>query len=193
VLLKSRMTFGQALPTRDGRWLVLRRSNAEAGSGDIYAVKAGDTTLVPLVTSPAREFSPAVSPDGRWLAYASDESGVFEVYVRPFPDVSTARWQVSVSGGTLPVWASTGRELYFISGHGDMSSVELKPGPGFAIGEPRVLFPVSQFIVAGNAGVYDVAPEGRRFLMVRPLEGVGETELVVVQNWFEELRARVGR
>ncbi|MGH7511692.1 MAG: protein kinase domain-containing protein [Gemmatimonadales bacterium] len=193
VLLESSMTFGQAVPTSDGRWLLLRRSNAEAGNGDIYAVKTGDTTLVPLVTSPARELSPAVSPDGRWLAYASDESGVFEVYVRPFPDAATARWQVSVSGGTLPVWARNGRELFFINGHGEMSSVELRPGPNFAIGEPRALFPVGRFIVSSNAGVYDVTPDSRRFLMVRPLEGAGEAELVVVQNWFEELQTRIGR
>ena len=135
VLLHAKgMTFGQAVPTKDGRWLVLRRSTAEAGGGDLYAVKTGDTTLVPLVTSPARELSPAVSPDSRWLAYASDESGTSEVYVRPFPDVATARWQVSVSGGTNPVWSRNGTELFYINGRGEMASVAIRPGPTFNAG-----------------------------------------------------------
>jgi eukaryotic-like serine/threonine-protein kinase len=183
-------TFGQVVPTRDGRWLVLRRSAAEAGSGDIFAVKTGDTTLVPLVTSNARELSPALSPDSRWLAYSSDESGTSEIYVRPFPDAATARWQVSASGGTNPLWSRDGRELFYINGRGEMASVPIGAGPSFNAGEPRVLFSVSNYTVGGNAGVYDVSPDGKRFLMIRPLAGLGETELVVVQNWFEELKQR---
>jgi Tol biopolymer transport system component len=183
-------TFGQVVPTKDGRWLVLRRSTAEAGGGDLYAVKMGDTAMVPLVTGPARELSPAVSPDGRWLAYSSDESGAAEIYVRPFPDVATARWQVSANGGINPVWARNGQELFYINGRGEMASVALKPGATFTPGDPRALFSVSQFTVNGNAGVFDVSPDGKRFLMVRPVAGLGETELVVVQNWFEELKQR---
>ncbi len=183
-------TFGQAVPSRDGRWLVLRRSTAEAGNGDIFAVRQGDTTLVPVVTSNARELSPALSPDGRWLAYSSDESGTFEVYVRPFPDAATARWQVSASGGNNPLWSRDGRELFYINGRGEMATVPVAPGPTFNAGEPRVLFSVGDYTVGGNAGVYDVSPDGKRFLMIRPMAGVGETELVVVQNWFEELKRR---
>jgi serine/threonine-protein kinase len=189
-LLHAKMTFGQAVPTRDGKWLVLRRSTAEQGAGDLIGVKMGDTTLVPLVTTPAVELSPAVSPDGRWLAYSSDESGTAEVYVRPFPDAATARWQVSASGGTNPVWSRDGRELFYISGRGEMASAPIKPGPTFNPGEPTPLFPVGQFTVNGNAGVFDVSPDGKRFLMIRPVAGLGETELVVVQNWFEELKQR---
>ena len=191
VLLRSKsVSFGQAVPTRDGRWLVLRRSTAEQGAGDLYAVKIGDTTLVPLVTTPAVEMSPAVSPDGRWLAYSSDESGTAEVYVRPFPDAATARWQVSSNGGTNPVWSRDGRELFYLSGRGEMASVPIKPGPTFNPGEPTPLFSVGPFTVNGNAGVFDVSPDGKRFLMIRPVAGLGETELVVVQNWFEELKQR---
>jgi dipeptidyl aminopeptidase/acylaminoacyl peptidase len=190
VMLHAKMTFGQVGQTRDGRWLVLRRSTAEAGGGDLYAVKTGDTTLVPLVTSPARELSPAVSPDGRWLAYSSDESGTAEIYVRPFPDASTARWQVSANGGANPVWSRDGRELFYVNGRGEMTTVALKPGPTFSPGEPRPLFSVSQYSVNNNAGVFDISPDGKRFLMIRPVAGLGETELVVVQNWFEELKQR---
>jgi Tol biopolymer transport system component len=193
VLLKSPWNFGQVLESRDGRWLVLRRSLSETGNGDVFALKTGDTTPVPLLTAGAREESPALSPDGRLLAYASDESGTSEIYVRPFPDVTSARWQVSLSGGSTPVWARSGRELFYLNGRQELVAVELRPGPGFSVGEPRALFPASGYNLGGNVQVYDVTPDGRRFVMVRSLSGDGETELVLVQNWFEELRARVGK
>ena len=191
-LLHSPFQFAQAFQTRDGRWMVLRRSFSEAGNGDLYAVRTGDSTLVPLLTSPAREISPAVSPDGRWLAYVSDESGQTEVYVRPFPEVATARWQVSSSGGTLPMWAHNGRELFYINGRQDMMSVSVQPGASFTAAQPKVLFPAAQYSLAGNAGIYDVSPDDKRFVMVRAATGGQGTELVVVQNWFEELKGRVG-
>ena len=193
VLPRGGFQFAQTVPTADGRWLVLRRSFSEAGNGDIYAMKTGDTTLVPLITTPAREMSPSVSPDGRWLAYASDESGTSEVYVRPFPDVAGARWQVSATGGSVPMWSRNSRELFYLNGRLDMTSVELRPGTRFSVGEPRVLFPTAPYVVGGNAGVYDVSPDGRRFVMVKPSAGNAEAELVVVENWFEELKARVGK
>ncbi|HTK40788.1 MAG TPA: protein kinase, partial [Gemmatimonadales bacterium] len=87
----SPYNFVHVIESHDGRWILLRRSVGEVGNGDIFAMKRGDTTLVPLLNSPAREVSPALSPDGRWLAYESDESGTSEVYVRPFPDVASAR------------------------------------------------------------------------------------------------------
>ena len=109
------------------------RSIFEAGKGDIYGVRMGDTTLVPLVDGPATEVDAAVSPDGRWLAYASDESGVFEIYVRPFPDAASARWQVSAAGGTDPVWSRSGRELFYLSAQNEMMSVEVAPGRGVLV------------------------------------------------------------
>jgi Tol biopolymer transport system component len=187
------MQFAQGFQTRDGRWLVLRRSFAEPGGGDIYAARMGDTTLVPLLTTSAREMSPAVSPDGRWLAYVSDESGQPEVYVRPFPEVATARWQVSASGGTVPVWAHSGRELFFLNGRQELTSLTLTPGPSFAVGQPRVLFPAAQYVLTGNAGVYDISPDDKRFVFVRASTGGGGTELVVVEHWFDELKGRIGK
>ncbi|MGH7516132.1 MAG: protein kinase domain-containing protein [Gemmatimonadales bacterium] len=190
VLLSSPYNFGQAIESRDGRWLVLRRALNESGGGDIYTVKTGDTTLVPLLTSPARESSPALSPDGRWLAYSSDESGTPEVYVRPFPDVASARWQVSLSGGTAPKWAHSGRELFYISGRQEMVSTPVRPGPTFSAGEPRVLFPAGSYGLNGTFQMYDVTPDDRRFIMVRGVAAGAETELILTQNWFEELKAR---
>ncbi len=188
-------TFAQAFETRDGKWLILRRSIAEAGNGDIYAVKMGDTTLVPLLTTQARELSPAVSPDSRWLAYSSDESGNSEIYVRPFPAVTTARWQVSLSGGTSPEWSPTGRELFYLNGRQELCSVEVTPSPGggLTVKEPRVLFSAAAYLVARNAGAYGIAPDARRFVFVRGSNAASDAELVVVQNWLEEVKAKVGR
>jgi len=192
-LLSTALNFVQAVESRDGRWLVVRRSVNEPGNGDIYGVKIGDSTLVPLLTTPAREVSPALSPDGRWLAYESDESGTSEIYVRPFPDVASARWQISLNGGTAPVWAHSGRELFYLNGRQELVSVELRPGPTLGVGEPRALFPANAYTFAGNFQLYDVAPDDRRFLMIRgDVAGVA-TELILTQNWFEELRARTGR
>ena len=137
--------------------------------------------------------SPAVSSDGRWLAYVSDESGRPEVYVRPFPAVTTARWQVSATGGTLPVWAHSGKELFYLNGRQEMTSIPITPGASFTVGQPRVLFPASQYVVETNAGAYDVSSDDKRFVFVRTATGGTGTELVVVQNWFQELRERVGR
>ncbi len=130
-LLPSPFKFGQAFQTRDGKWLVARRSFFEAGAGDVYAARTGDTTLVPIATSPATEVDPTVSPDGRWIAYASDESGISEIYVRPFPDAASARWQVSPAGGSDPVWSHSGREIFYKSGRNELVTVAVAPGASF--------------------------------------------------------------
>jgi serine/threonine-protein kinase len=192
-LLQSRWSFGQVLLSRDNRWMLLRRSLNEAGGGDIYAMKIGDTTLVPLLTTPAQETAPALSPDGRWLAYASDESGTSEVYVRPFPDVASGRWQVSLNGGTAPRWARSGRELFYINGRQEMVSTGIRTTSGFEADQPKVLFPAISYILSGSYPIFDVAADDRRFIMVRSAAATEETEVILTQNWFEELNARVGR
>jgi serine/threonine protein kinase len=193
VMLKSKFTFAQVVASRDGHWLLLRRSINEPGGGDIYAVKMGDTTLVPLLTSPARETGPALSPDGRWLAYSSDESGTPEVYVRPFPDVSGGKWQVSLNGGTGPVWAHSGRELFYVNGRTEMVSTAVHPGPTFSVGEPKVLFSAADLTLTPTFPLYDVAPDDKRFVTIRSTAAGMETEVILVQNWFQELTARSGR
>jgi eukaryotic-like serine/threonine-protein kinase len=192
-LLQSKFSFGQVLQSRDGRWIVLRRSLSEAGGGDIFAMKTGDTTLVPLLTTPAQETSPALSPDGRWLAYASDESGTSEVYVRPFPDVASGRWQVSLNGGTAPRWARSGRELFYVNGGQEMVVAPVRAGTGFEVDQPKVLFPAISYILSPSYPIYDVAADNRGFLMVRSAAATEETEVILTQNWFQELKARVGQ
>jgi serine/threonine-protein kinase len=184
------MGFGQAVATRDGHWLLLRRVVSEEGNGDIYALREGDSTLTPLLTTPARESSPALSPDGKWLAYVSNESGKPEVYVRPFPDVGSAKWQVSLSGGFTPMWAHNGKELFYLDDARALIAVTIQPGPTFTFGGQKVLFSASSYSFAGGYPTFDVAPDDSRFVMIRSVAPSAETELVLIQNWAEELKAR---
>jgi len=190
VLVNTSARFGQLLESRDGKWLILRRVFDQEGSGDIFGVRLGDTTLVPLANTPAREATPAISPDGRWMAYASNESGSNEVYVRPFPEAAKAKWQVSTAGGLEPVWANNGHELFYINGRNQMVAAEIKVSPSFVVGEQKVLFSVVSDVINGFIPSYAVSPDDRRFIFVREGVSVAESELILVQNWFEELKAR---
>ena len=163
-----------------------------ADQGDIYVVPVGDSGEPdPLIASPAYEAGGYLSPDGRWIAYASDESGRHEIYVRPFPNVDDGRWQLSTDGGTEASWALDGRELFFRDGDW-MMSVEVDTSTTFAHGAPQALFE-GRYDRHANRN-YDVARDGR-FLMVKdasPVDRVSERqELALVQNWFEELRRLV--
>jgi Tol biopolymer transport system component len=170
--------------------VILRTAPVVSGSPDIVGFRGADTTLVPLASSPAQEFHPALSPDGRWLAYASNESGAFEVYVRPFPETATAKWQVSTAGGSEPAWASTGREVLYINGRSEMVSAEIQPGVTFSVGKQRVLFSVSPFSRTGPIPSFSLSPDDKRFLMVREGESTQQSELIVAENWLEGLRGK---
>ena len=153
----------------------------------------GDTTLVPLVASPATELFPALSPDRRWLAYVSDESGTPEIYVRPFPETASAKWQVSTAGGTEPAWSSTGRELLYINGKSDMVSAEIQPGATFSVGKERTLFSTSQFAQPGPVPSFSLSPDDKRFLVLREGEAGQPGELIVAENWTQQLKAASGK
>jgi hypothetical protein len=192
-LVHTNFTFGQTFQTRDGKWIIGRRSFFEAGKGDVFGVRAGDSTMVPLVTGPAAELHPAVSPDGRWLAYSSDESGTPEIYVRPFPDAASARWQVSTAGGVSPVWAHSGKELFYLTNQGDkILSIAVHPGAGqsFAFDPPKAVIATSQYVQVTPVPSFDVSPDDKRFMLLRETAPNERNELIVVQNWTEELRAR---
>ena len=133
-----------------------------------------------------------LSPDRRWIAYESNESGRFEVYVRPFPDVNGGRWQLSSNGGLHPLWSRSGRELFFIAHDGTLTAVRIKPGPSFAYEKPAGLFPAGHYYV-NIARNFDVAPDGTRFLFIKSASPAARPSIAVVTNWIEELRARVGQ
>ena len=135
------------------------------------------------------ESSPKLSPDGRWLAYASNESGHNEIYVRPFPDPG-GKFAISSGGGSEPLWSRDGRELFYRNGD-TMMAVTIATGSTLTAGSARLVFEGSyQTSDAGVAG-YDVASDGR-FLMVEPIvRKQPATRINVVLNWFEEVKAGV--
>ena len=175
--------------SRDGQWII------GAYGGDIFAVATtGDSTRRLLVGGPDTERRGTLSPDGRWLAYESDEGGRTQLYVRPFPDTKSAKRQVSVAGAAAIRWSRDGRELFFLDEQNDMIAVPVTLSPTFAAGIPRKLFSYAPFGTSINP--FDVSPDGRRFLTARNVgrgEAEGADRLVVVQNFFEELKAKVKR
>jgi serine/threonine-protein kinase len=138
----------------------------------------------------AAEGNPRISPDGRWLAYVSDESGRSEIWIRPWPKLD-AKWKISTEGGTEPVWSRDGRELFYRNGD-RMMSVGIGTGATFAAASPRVLFEGRYQYSGTGVSAYDVSPDGRRFLMVQPTESVQPiAQIQIVLNWFEDLKRRV--
>jgi serine/threonine-protein kinase len=147
----------------------------------------------PLLDSPSSEAVPDLSPDGRWLAYQSNESGRYEIYVRPFPDVDSGRWPISTGGGRNPRWSRTGSELFYISATGALVSVPVETASGFRAGDPTELFSALPYSYDASRN-YAVSPDGQRFLMVKPLPPQGSNapnQVVLVQNWFDELERLV--
>jgi Tol biopolymer transport system component len=137
------------------------------------------------------ESAPRFSPDGRWLAYLSNESGRFEIYVQPYPGPG-GKWQISTEGGTEPVWNPNGRELFYRSGD-KMFAVDVATQPGFSAGKPRMLFEGKYEPAPATFPNYDVSADGQRFLMLKLVEQAEEapTQINVVLNWFEELKQKV--
>ena len=127
------------------------------------------------------------------MAYVSNDSGRDEVYLRPFPRVEGLGRQISVDGGTAPVWARNGSELYFRSASGDQMVVPLADTPTLTIGRPQSLFRVSgRYRVSGNAAAYDVLADGRFIMVTEPERPVSNTpQITVVKNWFRELERLV--
>jgi len=143
-----------------------------------------------LIQTNAANNNPAVSPDGRWLAYQSDESGKTEVYVSPFPTVSDGRWQVSSAGGVMPVWSRNGRELFYLDDNRFLTSVDVEPGPAFVASQPRQLLK-TRYIGTGGARSYDVSPDGQRFLVMKEDGATAESgSIVVAVNWMATLKTR---
>ncbi|MEP6744768.1 MAG: hypothetical protein ABJB33_04675, partial [Gemmatimonadota bacterium] len=187
----------EGLLSPDGGWLLIRQGARTAASGgrDIFVLRLGlDTVLAPLIAGPYDEFAMALSPDGGWIAYESDESGRSEVYVRPFPNTNAGKVQVSNLGGRSPLWGRNGRELFFLRADNTMMAVPVSFVPTLHIGELRPLFRREGQLSQISSGWYtpwDVAADGR-FIMVRGVdEGqLAVTPLIVVENWFEELKTK---
>ena len=184
-------TFSEGFYSPDSTWLVFRVGQGNPGSGDIYGVRPSmDSVPIPLVVNEFGARSPALSPDGRWLAYVSDEAGQEEIYVRPFPDTDSGRTLVSQNGGVEPVWAHSGEELFYRNGANELVAVEISAGSSFGWDQQDILFSMAAYLPSNGHPMYDVSPDDQRFVMLRM--GGESTDVTLVVNFFEELRERVG-
>lgn len=147
----------------------------------------GPAPPVHLIASPASETDPEISPDGRWLAYSSNESGRSEVYVVSLPDAKT-KYQVTTEGGRHPIWSRGGRELFYMTPTFSIATVEVVPGATLAFGAPSVLFPQPSpnWGTGTDQALFDVTEDGERIVMLVP-ENQGSQTLVVVTDWLAEL------
>ena len=172
-----------------------------AGYDFMLLALGGTPRLEPLLQTPFDERNAAISPDGRWMAYDSNESGQSQIYVRPFPNVADARYQISNGGGRTPVWAPDGHDLFFVN-RTSIMAVTVQLTPTFSAGNPAKLFDASGILLDGRLGAsstnrtYDVSRDSRRFLMIKENAGSGEGKaaspsMIVVQNWFEELKTKL--
>jgi len=187
--VRVRPPFGAGGPTRlspDGRWMVI-----DDGGGNLFAARtSGDTATIELVRQRSIATDASLSPDGRWLAYLSDESGQRQLYVSPFPDTRLTRRAISTETAIRATWSPDGRELAYLTNAGDVVVAPVLPGAAFAVGEKKVLFNTGSIAVAGL--VYSA--DGRRFLATTPV-GLreAENELVTVEHFMTEVQARLKR
>jgi len=192
----------EALPKQSGG-LVLT-SIAPDGMRAVGAAPTGPTNIVvmtlgekphvdPLLQSKFVTRNAEIAPDGRWVAYESNESGRAQIYVRPFPNVETGSWPVSTQGGTRPMWAPSGRELFYIDADGYLTSVPVQIVTTFSAGNPARVFQNRYFSGTGGR-TYDVSRDGQKFLMVKDVTASGSTpppSMVIVLNWVDELKAKL--
>ena len=172
----------------DGRWLIFRTDDGEPGNGDILAFRPGvDSVAVAVAATAAEELSPAVSPDGNWIAYSADASGSREIYVSRFPPQRGGQVRVSTAGGVSPVWRRNGRELFYFDGASNLVAVLVETSPTFRAGAPRRLFQANAADVSAFSPTFDVAPDGQRFLMMRTA-GDLTSRIMLVTNFLDELR-----
>ncbi len=198
----------------DGTRLMIFGGNSRTGAGalaptvnlEVFPMDAsatppgaGPRRAEPILQSAAAKGNGEIAPDGRWLAYQSNESGQFQIYVRPFPNVDSGRSQISTNGGTRPAWARNGRELFYLDGNDLLTSVTVQTTPAFRAGNPSRILDTKYYAGSSTRGIdlrsYDVSADGQRFLMVKEAAPAAGAEpppgIVVVLNWFEELKARV--
>jgi Tol biopolymer transport system component len=191
VLLEHPLGVEEILWSHDGDWLIGRVGGTD-GVRDIVGQRVGvDTVPRPLVATPADEYAPALSPDDRLLAYVSTESGQPEIFVVPFPNTEESRWQVSVRGGTSPVWAPDGSRLYYLDHSGDLVTASITGRDAVSVGQQEVLLPTPGYSVEAYHPSFSITPDGERILITSLGMDGSDINLILVQNWFEEIEGRL--
>jgi Tol biopolymer transport system component len=170
-------------------------SASQSAAIDVMMLTLSDRRIQPLIQTPSVERNGEISPDGRWLAYESNASGRLQIYVRPFPDVDGGLWQVSSDGGTQPLWARNGEELFYITPDRTLSRVRVEHEPTWPSGTLGIRLDRQYFLgnEARSGRMYDVSADGR-FLMIKDAaadRAASPATIVVVQNWHEELKRLV--
>ena len=188
--LETKTTLTSARYSPDGLWLIYVEDE------ELYARRTG-TSDEPLALgiSPWRGDVGSISPNGRWLAYAAsqpDDPGDVDVYVVPFPNTSASTWRISAQGGFSPIWSHTGRELFYKTLDRELMSVDVLDSPDFSEGERRGLFTLGDPYIWDAPGVYDISSDDDRFVMIGLRTGGPDSELIVVENFFDELEEQVG-
>jgi eukaryotic-like serine/threonine-protein kinase len=183
--------------TPDGSAVVFFEITSKLMGRDLQQLAlAGTRQVTPLLQTTFEEREGTVSPDGRWLAYESNSSGPYEIYVRPFPSVDAGEWRISAGGGTRALWARSGKELFYVGADGVLMRVAVEAkGTTWNNGTPMKLFERRYYTGANSGRSYDVSPDGQRFLMIKEGEGSEKTAapptLIIVQHWGEELKRLV--
>ena len=181
--------------TPDGTRLIFTETAPQTGDDVMQVSVTGTHTVTPLVRTPAAERNGIVSPDGRWLAYEASDSGSVEIYVRPYPDVASGRWQVSTGGGERPLWSRDGRELFYVSPTAALMRVGVERAASWAATTPTMLLKDGSVMTPGNnlGRNYDISKDGQRFLTVRPVKAsdAPPPQMVVVQHFDQELKRLV--
>ena len=183
---------GSASWSPDGRYVAYAAADPAGGEGGIWyrEIDSAGSLSEPIsyLRTPFSEMQQQVSPDGRYLAYRSNESGRQEVYVRPFPEGS-GKWQVSTNGGVGPRWAVDGTELFYSEGT-TLMAVDVSTSGTFTVGRPQRLFESNNLQQGGLAHSYDVFPDGQRFLMINRDTDAAQDTVRIVENWDEPFRER---
>jgi serine/threonine-protein kinase len=181
--------------TPDGTAVVFTEQTPTMGRDLLQLTLDGTRRVTPLLQTNFDERNAIVSPDGQWLAYESNSSGSLEIYVRPFPNVGGGQWKASTAGGRQPLWARSGKELFYVSPDGALLRVPVEAsGAAWKGGTPMKLLEGRYFTGTASASrLYDVSPDGQRFLMITApgTDTSASPTISVVLNWTEELKRLV--
>jgi dipeptidyl aminopeptidase/acylaminoacyl peptidase len=175
--------------SRDGQYLLCQTSNDPKTHFDLWVLPlSGERKLIPLFQTEFNEVQGQFSPDARWVAYASNESGRLEIYVQSFPP-GRGKWQISTNGGAQPQWRRDGRELFYMSGDLKLMAVEIRAAPNrFEASLPRPLFNLHIVTLPVVRNHYAVSADGQRFLVNTLVEESAPSPLTVVMNWTADLK-----